>query len=782
MSDADYFDRQRMPATVGMGDLDQYQRAFCESEARDVRVIAPAGSGKTQTLLWRCLNLQGRVAHNPRFLVVTFTVAARAELAKRLQAAEFERLRHPVEVLEISTLNRWGWSHLWKSVNRARGEPTLVVSRNEKADCVYRLENLAAEHPIVASVARKSRSLAAGLLDHVDTLKNLDFRLDDHWTKGQFLAHCGQLARLGIKPQLEKLVVDLQKLRILSKPSVDALDKKLGLAREGDEAEEEQAANELYERFYAFGRDLFISMYRRNRFTLNDQKYVALMLLELEKARPPAGKRLSHVLVDEFQDISPLDLSLVRSIADWCQASVTIVGDDDQAIYEWRGGSPTFLLEPEESFRRRFETYVLERNYRCPRNLAQAADRLIQHNERRHEKRIEAVNEETAEIVLAKAPNTAAAVEDMMGEVRAFMAARRPQDRMALLSRKKAQLVPYQILFADEDVKFEAADDLKIFLSRAFKSLIRMIQIRARRERNQPAHQIVADTLHLCRHVTAGDGDRRNVSTLERGLKERLPSSYARAHRALQELQKATRVGSDGPSGPADYAGPMWELLAAKTVADTVRVIAAQFDGLSQDFGRGATDIFYRDPPFFYLAAVADRFKSDFRRFLAILKRAEDSAAGQEGENKAAADEPYKPVELATALRAKGKQFHTVGILDAQTGAWPSSLAETDLEKEAERRLFYVAMTRAQKRLIVSWSQADTEGKLVAPSPYLAEAGLLEHTPQPIGGDGPETWTDEEFLDLARGLAPVRELSNLELAEVIGGARTIGLSSSPSCE
>ena len=84
MHDARYWeeelDRRRMRANIHGSDLDPWQQAFCESAADDIRVLAPAGSGKTLTFLWRCLHVHRRSESPQRFLIVTFTVAARAEL------------------------------------------------------------------------------------------------------------------------------------------------------------------------------------------------------------------------------------------------------------------------------------------------------------------------------------------------------------------------------------------------------------------------------------------------------------------------------------------------------------------------------------------------------------------------------------------------------------------------------------------------------------------------------------------------------------------------------
>ena len=484
----------------------------------------------------------------------------------------------------------------------------------------------------------------------------------------------------------------------------------------------ESLVGELYDRFFGFAENVFREMHRKQRFTFDDQKYVALLLLEervLRCAAPP-DDRWTHVLVDEFQDISPLDLRLVKAIAERSGAALTIVGDDDQAIYEWRGGAPTYLLEPEREFGREFKTFVLERNYRCPRNLVAAADRLIRHNRNRHPKRMQAHNKSNAEIVPLESPDSAVSVRDVMKEVERFRRDSSTGDRMALLSRKKAQLVPYQILLADADIPFNAADDLKIFLSSAFDKLKRVLEIRARCDAEEiTARQVVEDTIHVCRQVRPGDRDRRTIEQFKQELRRVQPSGFAEACEAVRALQRGFDL-------EADYAGALSSMFAAKTGEEAIRVIRSRFEALHQDFGRGATDIFFQDPPFFYLGAVAKRFGSDFHAFLRTLDRAKESAATHEGEELAADRSQLhdKPIELATALRAKGKQFHTVVILDANAGVWPSRLAETDMEKEAERRLFYVAMTRAQRKLIVSWYKVDAEAKPTAPSPYIAEAAL----------------------------------------------------------
>ena len=423
-----------MRDTVDYERLDEYQQAFVRSEAADVRVLAPAGSGKTETLLWRCQKVHERAAESTRFLIVTFTRAARAELKMRLSSEEFGTA--PVSVM---TLNRYGWA----LIRRKYDAPLLVTQPKDKAEWVRTVVDSTRPHsPVAAALKAQQRpGVVAGLLDRVDDLKNFGFRLDRKWTKKQFLGHWHQLELVGLRPQVTKLIEALQKLGILIDPDRAALDRRLHGAEPG-RGGGESLVGELYDRFFGFAEDVFREMHRKQRFTFDDQKYVALLLLEervLRCAAPP-DDRWTHVLVDEFQDISPLDLRLVKAIAERSGAALTIVGDDDQAIYEWRGGAPTYLLEPEREFGREFKTFVLERNYRCPRNLVAAADRLIRHNRNRHPKRMQAHSKSNAEIVPLESPDSAVSVRDVMKEVERFRRDSSTGDRMALLSRKKAQL------------------------------------------------------------------------------------------------------------------------------------------------------------------------------------------------------------------------------------------------------------------------------------------------------------------------------------------------------
>jgi DNA helicase-2/ATP-dependent DNA helicase PcrA len=162
----------------------------------------------------------------------------------------------------------------------------------------------------------------------------------------------------------------------------------------------------------------------------------------------------------------------------------------------------------------------------------------------------------------------------------------------------------------------------------------------------------------------------------------------------------------------------------SETVSEAIEAISECFSGLQKDYGKAEEDIFYSDPPFQYLARYADRYGDDFEQFLEDVEAAAETLSNAPSEEDAKDPVWERPIHLMTALRAKGKEFHTVVILDANSGIWPSKQAETKEQIEGERRVFYVAMTRAKQRLIFTLSKRIGPNAAI-PSPFLAESGLI---------------------------------------------------------
>jgi hypothetical protein len=119
---------QQIAPTVQWSSLDVFQRQLCQSFSQNIRLLAPAGSGKTQSLLWRCSEIYRRQDEKARFLVVTFTRAARDELRGRLSGTEF---RGVADAIEVATLNAWAY----RRIRAHHHSPRLLITERDKNYC-----------------------------------------------------------------------------------------------------------------------------------------------------------------------------------------------------------------------------------------------------------------------------------------------------------------------------------------------------------------------------------------------------------------------------------------------------------------------------------------------------------------------------------------------------------------------------------------------------------------------------------------------------------------------
>jgi len=402
------------------------------------------------------------------------------------------------------------------------------------------------------------------------------------------------------------------------------------------------------------------------------------------------------------------------------------VGDDDQAIYEWRGASPVFITDPENKIQRGYQTHILQNNYRSPRNIVMLSQRLIQHNTRRVPKTVQPISKVDAQIEVLSTSSLSETTDFVLQRVRQLLQSKETE-RVAIIGRKRGQIIPYQIAFARENIQFYAAEDLQVFLSDAFKSLKEMLAIRARANVGRIAGiDFASDALQLCDKVRHFPLNARDRESLRHHLAIANPQSLASAADAIRAYRGPLKGANNSGQMSASFADAIQAFLSAHTVADAINSIGNDFDGLRRNYSRSLEDIFYADPPFFQLADYAQRYGDNYVAFLDDVNKAEATLVKIPPEdNDGEQGQTWKlPLHLMTALRAKGKEFDVVIVLDANDGIWPSALAATHEQLEQERRLFYVAFTRAKKAITILVNRS-LQNRPAQPSPYLAEMGLV---------------------------------------------------------
>ena len=208
--------RPAKPAKKGDGfvtTLDKSQLEFCRSKSLNNRLLAPAGCGKTISLLYRCRELLERSDNPQRFLLLSFTNAAAAEMRERLETdKDFVCLRNAVRA---TTLNSWGWRRL-----RSRHSNAVLLTdstsryfavRNQLAPIVGKYANVA---PLLSNKSVGPRDL----MNVVDDLKSLRFDHTWHTNYDKFSTHIDHLEARGLNALMAKQFDELTRIGVLESP------------------------------------------------------------------------------------------------------------------------------------------------------------------------------------------------------------------------------------------------------------------------------------------------------------------------------------------------------------------------------------------------------------------------------------------------------------------------------------------------------------------------------------------------------------------------------------
>ena len=668
--------------------LDRFQRELIDSRSRFVRVVAPAGSGKTRSLTAKAIHLVASTPQN-RILALTFTNAAANELKARAQANGSGR-----GGLHVSTVNAFGYEVVKKMVPShhlyTRGAPPFGGACNVVKKTLEQ----------VSLGPGEFQQRYSEILDLADLTKSFGFFHTD--SAEDVLTRFRALENLKMAPVLEMALRDLN--LISSEPNLF------------DRAK----PSEVFARtWFPFWRKLTENLWNATYISLEDQKYWALCLLAGEPRAQSwlEGQKLSHVMVDEFQDINYLDLYLIAQVVTFCKAALYIVGDDDQCIYEWRGCTSHFIREPDlhlgflESTTQ-FKTIMLEQNYRCPRNVVQHAAKLISNNQARLQKTITAVRSDDANIRLVSLP-AAYLTMHVVDELVAAITKSYPQHSVAILGRKKCQLIPLHILFTKRGTRFYVDKDLNVFLGNAFADFRGLLARKQIVETQTGTAQAVQGFFVLLNRLQKSRVNRKETEDIQRYLTARKPKSLRQCVELFAEYPGDFKKG---------YIEPRQAALRLQSYLDTTSVVqalhsaSANFKGFARDFVKAREDIFYSDPPFSHLADLAVDYDDRFDAFVQDLDRTKQQA-------EAHSTRAGAKVELLTALRGKGREFDTVIMLDVNDGIWPSGQAVRNGFIEEERRLFYVAVSRTKSNLLL-FESGRVQGKQLDPSPFLNEMEL----------------------------------------------------------
>ena len=446
-------------------------------------------------------------------------------------------------------------------------------------------------------------------------------------------------------------------------------------------------------------------LHREGRLDFDEQIYKAIELLLADPdLRAEVRAEARTLLVDEFQDLTPAHLLLIRLIAGPA-ADVFGVGDDDQVIYGYAGADPGFLID----YRRYFpaaSTYDLQVNYRCPPAIVDAARTLLGHNRRRIDKTIRpgAPGAATPDALDVRAVTTDEMGPAAVEAVRQWAKDGIGYSDIAVLTRVNSSLLPVQLLLDQAQIPYRAAVGPWILERAGTAAALAYLRIAA-----DPTRISRADLRATVRRPS------RKISPKAIDMLARDAVTSLRSIRGLAVWlgDKDTFVkDADRVDAYAADLEALAEALAkpGTTTADLLRFVRDTI-GLGDametlDVSKGVLDRSSNGDDLAALLQVAP-LHPDPATFETWLQRA--LAAG--GSRPTTGEDSSPGVHLATVHRVKGREWSRVVVFGADAGLFPHRLSA---DVEEERRIFHVAITRAKAQAVVL---ADTSG----PSPFVDE-------------------------------------------------------------
>ena len=452
---------------------------------------------------------------------------------------------------------------------------------------------------------------------------------------------------------------------------------------------------------------------KRAQHVLDYDDLLELWLELLQKAPDVAayfGQRFRHVLVDEYQDTNTIQSQIVDALSP--HHRVMAVGDDAQCIYSWRGADFENLMTFED---RHPGTVIhrIETNYRSTPQILQLANGVLdaQPKGRHFDKELRAARKNGQKPLVVQAIDDREQADFILKRTRSLIEddGVSPSE-IAILYRSHFHALEVQLAFSKAGIPYQITSGVKFFERQHVRDLIAFVQFVAN-PRNESAWNRIAVLL-----PKVGDKGAQKI--------------YAAAfdHAKLMQRDFIDALATDDvKSKVSKDAKDEWTSFCAslKQISDVMRtgkpesVIGTAIDGWYSDYMKGEyADYIDRMEELKALIGFASRF-DDVAEMLSQVALMNGETSERH------VDTPPDTVKLTTVHQSKGLEFDVVFVIGVADGMFPGRRAIEADDVEEERRLFYVAVTRAKNELYICYPKVATRagpgGLLLTPSRFLTE-------------------------------------------------------------
>ncbi len=672
--------------------LNPAQREAVECLEGPVLILAGAGSGKTKTLTHRIANLISHGVQPTHILAVTFTNKAAKEMRGRL----WNLLGGGGRNTSFEGPKTWASAPERPEKEVFGQDPHQMNSEPPRSFMPY----MGTFHGIAVKILRIEAEVLG--LDKNFVIYDMDDQV--------------ALIRRIMK---DLKMTDNKQLKPKSVQSIISSEKNQG------NGPEEYEAKALYPNQKQIARIFY--RYEEDKKKAGALDFDDLLLKELElmrnypEVRRKWQNKFEHILIDEYQDTNAIHYNVVKLLVNEKQINCA-VGDDWQSIYSWRGADFTNILNFERDFKGA-KVIKLEQNYRSTGNILEASQKVINNNTTRTDKTLftesgkgEPIDIESLQDETAEANYVALKIINMQRDYPDF-------SDFAVLYRTNAQSYAFEKAFINMHIPYKIVGGVRFYDRKEVKDVLAILRIIVNQRDVVSFARVVSNVLSgigevsMAKVISAMDSIEGTKPLFDADLPEVLKAGKARngLMRLINFLKGCQNEGR-------------------KNTGDRIREILEYFDfrALTDDGTPMGED---RMNNLEAMAASAATYDSldDFLADASLMSSADESSA-------------KNSVTLMTLHAAKGLEFPVVFIVGLEEGLFPSGRCIDDgIELEEERRLMYVGMTRAMRRLFLTYAGSRYSygnRSYSVPSRFLTELGY-----NPYGSSGYKDRDGDGFTD-----------------------------------
>ena len=427
---------------------------------------------------------------------------------------------------------------------------------------------------------------------------------------------------------------------------------------------------------------------------------IYLLFANNEEIRRKYAKRFEYVLVDEYQDTNFAQQAIVKQITKERQM-VCVVGDDAQSIYSFRGANIDNILGFQKTYNNA-RLFKLERNYRSTQAIVNAANSLIRHNQRQIPKNVFSENEQGEKIKLKMAYSDKEEAMIVCSEISRL---RRsdccPYSDFAILYRTNSQSRSFEEYMRKQNIPYRIYGGLSFYQRKEIKDIIAYYRVVANPDDEEAIKRII-------NYPTRGIGNTTLSKIVEKATEKGISiwKVLNNSEACGLDISKATHTKLRNFCTMLEG----WMQRSFNEDAYSLGRDIIQESGMSKDIfaGKEPEDIARQENVEEFLSGlsdfVEDRKEEDMGDHVSLTDFLQEVSLMTDLDSDGDSDEPK--VVLMTIHAAKGLEFKTVFVVGLEENIFPSPMCSDSMRGlEEERRLLYVAITRAEKHCFLTCAQ-----------------------------------------------------------------------------